>query len=69
MEYDTVSARASSADRIRVNHAAKRLGCTDRTVRRLIQHGKLPAERQGLRTWFILRSDVERLSRQREAAW
>jgi excisionase family DNA binding protein len=47
------------ADRIRVHNAAKKMGCSARTVRRLIREGTLPAERVGMRCWALLRADVE----------
>lgn len=56
------------ADRIRVHNAAKRMGCSPRTVRRLIQEGTLPAERVGMRCWAVLRTDVE-LVASRRAKW
>lgn len=57
-----------AADRIRVHHAAKRIGCSARTVRRLIQEGTLPAERVGMRCWVVNRVDVE-LVASRRARW
>jgi excisionase family DNA binding protein len=51
--------RPAATDRIRVHHAAKQIGCSERTVRRLIQEGTLPAERKGMRCWVVYRADVE----------
>ena len=41
------------------NVAARRLGVTDRQVRRLVQQGKLPGERQNERDLRIPESAVE----------
>lgn len=54
---------------LRVNSAAKRLDCSERSVRRFIQNGSLPARRYGLRAWAIDASDVGRLLAQRRATW
>jgi excisionase family DNA binding protein len=53
---------------ILVHHAAERLGCSDRTVRRLIQQGRIPARRKGRRAWTINPSDLDRL-RTRRHSW
>jgi excisionase family DNA binding protein len=45
-----------------VHHAAKRLKCTDRTVRRLIVRGEIPARRKGFRIWVIRLSDLDTFS-------
>jgi excisionase family DNA binding protein len=42
-----------------VHHAAKRLHCTARTVRRLIKRGQIPAYRKGRRAWTIRSSDLD----------
>ena len=44
---------------IRVHIAAKRIGCSTRTVRRYIERGILPAQRIGQRSWSVLVADVE----------
>jgi len=51
---------------VRVHHAAKTIGCSDRTVRRMIQKGELDARRVGRRQWAIPRSGVELLRNQKE---
>ena len=53
---------------ILVHHAAQRLGCSDRTVRRHIQQGRIPARRKGQRAWTINPSDLDRL-RTRTQLW
>jgi excisionase family DNA binding protein len=54
-------------EEIRVNIAAGIIGCTARHVRRLIQRGKLRAQRPGRRILMVLRADVDRLRMRREA--
>jgi len=54
---------------ILVHHAARRLKRSERTVRRLIQQGKLPARRHGLRCWVISIADVERLLESEASVW
>lgn len=49
---------------ILVHHAAKRIGCSDRTVRRLIQKGRIHASRKG-RPWTIDPSDLDLLRTRR----
>lgn len=51
--------------KIRVNIAAKIVGCSERTLRRCIQNGDLSAEREGKRRWLVLRAEVERMQRER----
>jgi excisionase family DNA binding protein len=51
---------------VKVHHAARTIGCSTRTVRRMIQQGKLKALRLGQRSWAILRSDVECFRNQKE---
>lgn len=46
---------------IRVNHAAKKVGCTEQTIRRWVREGKLRARRIGLRVWGIYSVDLESL--------
>jgi excisionase family DNA binding protein len=53
---------------ILVHHAAQQLGCSDRTVRRHIQQGRIPARRKGRRAWTIDSSDLDRL-RARRPSW
>ncbi|MGO8706126.1 MAG: helix-turn-helix domain-containing protein [Terracidiphilus sp.] len=45
--------------------AADEIGCSRRTIRRLILDGILPARREGRRRWLILRADVEWVRRRR----
>lgn len=59
---------ASQAEMLRVHIAARRLGCSTRTIRRLIQNGELPAQRYGRRPWLVLSTDLEYL-RRRKGAW
>jgi hypothetical protein len=54
---------------ILVHHAAHRINRSDRTVRRFIQLGKLPARRLGLRCWVIAIADIERLLESEESLW
>jgi excisionase family DNA binding protein len=54
---------------ILVHIAADRIGCSERTVRRLIQKGVLPAQRRGERQWEILRTDADLIRRRREKLW
>jgi len=50
---------------LHVHTAARRLGCSPRTVRRLIQLQTLPARRAGQRRWVLLVTDVEILRTRR----
>lgn len=52
-----------------VHHAAKRLHCTDRTVRRLIKRGQIPARRKGRRVWMIRSSDLDHFLARRRPLW
>ena len=52
-----------------VHHAAKRLRCTDRTVRRLIKRGQIPACRKGRRAWTIRSSDLDHFLAGRRPLW
>jgi excisionase family DNA binding protein len=52
-----------------VHHAAKRLRCTDRTVRRLIKRGQIPARRKGRRAWTIRSSDLDGYLARRRSSW
>lgn len=52
-----------------VHHAARRIGCSVRTVRRFIQQGKLPAQRQGRRSWAISLTDVDHFLLRRLSSW
>ena len=51
-----------------VCHAARRLGRSERTIRRLIQQGKLHAQRLGRRRWLVAIADIEILRRE-VSAW
>ena len=53
--------------KILVHHAAKRLGCSERTVRRRIQQGSIPARRKGRRVWVIDPSDLDLLRNRRRS--
>ena len=61
MQNSLNSPGLSRAEGMYVHIAADYLGCSDRTVRRFIQQGKLRAERYGRRAWLVFRSDVESL--------
>jgi excisionase family DNA binding protein len=61
----SISPGLSRAEGIYAHIAADYLGCSDRTVRRFIQLGKLCAERYGRRAWLVFRSDVESLCNRR----
>jgi excisionase family DNA binding protein len=52
-------------EKIPVHIAAKIAGCPDRTFRRFIQTGAIPAERDGKRRWLVPRAEAERVQRQR----
>ena len=65
MENILSSAGQSRAERIYVHVAANRIGCSKRTIRRLIKDGKLRAERHGRRAWLILRCDVDSFCNER----
>ena len=54
---------------LHVHIAARRLGCSPRTVRRLIQLRTLPAQRLGRRRWGLLVTDVEILRTRRRRSW
>lgn len=54
---------------VRVERAAKMLDCSDRTIRRLIKRGILRAVRPGLRTWAVLKDDIELVLAQQAAPW
>jgi len=54
---------------ILVHHAARRIGRSERTVRRLIQQGKLPAHRIGRRSWAILPVDLDRVIKREVSEW
>jgi excisionase family DNA binding protein len=55
--------------RVRVHIAARKLGCSPRSIRRYIQEGRLPAERIGARIWLLLESDVDSFRAGLEAPW
>jgi excisionase family DNA binding protein len=42
-----------------VHNAERRMGCSARTVRRLIQEGRILAHRQGRRAWAINATDLD----------
>ena len=69
MKQDLLVVRSYDANVLRVHTVAYWLGCSRRTVRRLIQNGELPAQREGLRAWGILRSDVEAFYCRRSSTW
>ena len=50
---------------VRVEVAAKKLDCTERTIRRWISGQRLRAERVGLRAWGVYKADVESLRNRR----
>jgi excisionase family DNA binding protein len=52
-----------------VHHAARRINRSDRTVRRFIQQGKLPARRVGLRRWVIAVADIDYLLENEVSLW
>jgi excisionase family DNA binding protein len=54
-----VNSRAITNDRLlRVHVLSRRLGCSRRTVRRLIEQHVIPAVRIGRRAWGVYRSDL-----------
>ena len=55
-----------ATEMVRVHLAARMIGCSTRTVRRMIQEGRLTALRIGRRSWAVLRSEVERFRIQKE---
>ncbi|MGO8774442.1 MAG: helix-turn-helix domain-containing protein [Terracidiphilus sp.] len=61
----TPSACVARPEMIYVHMAADEIGCSRRTIRRLILDGILPARREGRRRWLILRADVEWVRRRR----
>lgn len=56
---DSASGISAMPEAIRVHIAAKRIGCSPRTIRRYIELGKLPAQRIGQRSWLVIADDVE----------
>ncbi len=54
---------------VRVEHAAKMLDCSERTIRRMIKRRTLRAVRPGLRTWAVLRADIEFIRSQQGVPW
>ena len=56
---------------LRVHTAAKLLGYSERTIRRLIQNHEIPAFRIGRRPWGIRFSDLmkNQLQRGRRSCW
>jgi excisionase family DNA binding protein len=50
---------------VRVQQAAKKLECDERTIRRWIRAQVLRAERVGSRAWGVYKADVESLSSRR----
>jgi excisionase family DNA binding protein len=54
---------------ILVHHAARRLNRSERTVRRFIQLGKLPARRFGRRSWVIAIADIDSFLVRRRSSW
>ena len=66
---DLPSPPHAAAGLIHVHSAAKRIGCSRRTVRRWIEQGKLHAFRPGRRSWMLSIRDVEEARMHWEAAW
>ena len=64
-----ISAFQAPSRDLYVHHAAKRLKCTDRTVRRLIERGQIPARRKGRRIWVIRPSDLDGFLARRWSSW
>ena len=54
---------------ILVRNAARRIKRSERTVRRFIQQGKLPARRIGLRRWVIAVADIDYLLENEVSLW
>lgn len=52
---------------LRVNCAARRMRCSDRTLRRWIVNGLVPATRLGRRAWGIRPGDLDAVRRKLEA--
>jgi excisionase family DNA binding protein len=63
--FTEASSEISESRMLRVYNAARRLNCSERTVRRMIRIGNLPAQRVDRRSWGIRASDVEQLLRKR----
>jgi excisionase family DNA binding protein len=53
------SDRGVTSKVVRVHVAARMLGCSPRTIRRLIQHQEIPAMRLGRRAWGIRACDLK----------
>jgi excisionase family DNA binding protein len=58
-------AASQPPEMLRVHIVARRLGCSRRTIRRLILNGELPAQRLGQRPWVVLRTDIDRFRKGR----
>lgn len=69
MNQIQVNSSTRGPEVLRVHIAARKIGCSPRTVRRLIQRGVLPAQRFGQRAWLLFNHDVESLRLTREASW
>jgi excisionase family DNA binding protein len=50
---------AEEDERLTVGETAKELGVSEKTVRRLIHRGALPAYRISERTTYVLRADLQ----------
>jgi excisionase family DNA binding protein len=61
-------AASQPPEMLRVHVVARRLGCSPRTIRRLILNGKLAAQRLGQRPWVVLSTDIEHFRSRRDAA-
>lgn len=69
MKINGSPAPNAAAGWIYVHSAARRVGCSRRTVRRWIEEGRLRAYRPGRRCWMLLSSDVEDARIRWEAVW
>ena len=56
-------------DCMRVRQAAGQIGCNERTVLRMIEHGEIRAVRIGRRYWAVHRADVNRVAIGRAELW
>ena len=56
-------------DCMRVRQAAGQIGCNERTVLRMIEHGEIRAVRIGRRYWAVHRADVNRVAIRRAELW
>ena len=56
-------------DCMRVRQAAGQIGCNERTLLRMIEHGEIRATRIGRRYWAVHRADVNRVAIRRAELW